>query len=72
MLHVAAPTVQTQMVYLVAIWYMPALLLPHPSVEHEGELVALPVASNGVPEVPILVPLVGHADYTSGRHGVEA
>lgn len=72
MLYVAAPTVQAQMVYFVAIWYRSALLIPYPSVEHEGELVALPVASHGVPEVPILVPLVGHADDTSGRHGVEA
>lgn len=72
MLYVAAPTVQTQMVYLVAIRYRSAPLLPHPSVEHEGELVSLPVASHRIPEVPIVVPLVGHADDTPGRHGVEA
>lgn len=72
MLHVAASTIQTQMVYLVAIWYRSSLLLPHPSVEHEGELVALPVASHRVPEVSIVIPLVGHADNTPGRHGVEA
>lgn len=72
MLYVTAPTVQAQMVYLIAIWYRPALLFPHPSVKHEGELAALPVAPNRIPEVSILVPLMGYADDTSSRHSVEA
>lgn len=71
MLNVTASTVQAQMVYLVAIWYRSALLLPDPSVEHERELISLSVASHRVPEVPVMVPLMRDADNTSGRHGVK-
>lgn len=56
--YVAAPTVQTQVVYLVPFWYLPTVLLPNPSVKHEAFLLALSGRPYAVPEVAIVIALM--------------
>lgn len=56
--YVAAPTVQTQVVYLIPFWYRPTVSFPNPAVKHKAFLLALSGRPYTVPEVAIVIALM--------------